>query len=261
MTKISAATFAAQAEQFLGRPYSEMDCRELINRMLRSCGVNASYKGSNALWRDMAWTGTPEEAVKAFGGVPVGALIYILEEDGGEVARGYTDGLGNASHVGVKTGTGQGAIHSSASRGCVCESAFSDKTVKNGGWNRVGLLKQVNYGMEQPSEQTTVSSSDTAVVTAPSGSTVNLRRSASKASALVDRIPLHETVTLRGPEMGGWYPVRWGKKEGWVMAEYLRVSGAGAVPNWQVIFEGLRREEAEALAAAHPSYPSRIEGR
>ena len=60
--------------------------------------------------------------------------------------RGYKDGLGNASHVGVVTGAGKGVIHASASRGCVCESEFKGKTIPNGGWNRVGLMKQLDYG-------------------------------------------------------------------------------------------------------------------
>ena len=38
------------------------------------------------------------------------------------------------------------AIHSGKSRGRVCGSEFHGKTVKNGGWNRVGLwLKEVDY--------------------------------------------------------------------------------------------------------------------
>ena len=291
MANTSAATFAAQAEQFLGRPYSEIDCRELVNRMLKACGLTGSYKGSNALWRDMAWTGTPEEAVKRFGSVPVGALVYILDFDGGEVLRGYTDGLGNASHVGVVTGTGKGVIHASYSKECVCESEFKGKTIPNEGWNRVGLMKQLDYGISIPasSEQTSasqtdkqpeVTSSSTAVTVAPSGSTVNLRKSASKSAALVERIPLGQTVTLRGPEAGGWYPVRWGKKEGWVMAEFLRVDNPGQAPNvpapsvptteddtdetytsYAVIFYDLTREQAEALQADAPMYKSRIEGR
>lgn len=266
MANTSAAVFAAQAEQFLGRPYSEIDCRELINRMLGACALAGSYKGSNALWRDMAWTGTPEEAVKRFGSVPVGALVYILDFDGGEVLRGYTDGLGNASHVGVVTGTGKGVIHASASRGCVCESEFKGKTIPNGGWNRVGLMKQLDYGAVGAGT-VEVTSSDTAVTVAPSGSTVNLRKSASKSAALIERIPLGQAVTLRGPELGGWYPVRWGKKEGWVMAEFLRVDGGQAkVPeagysSYALCVYDLTYEQAVKLQEELGAYRTRVEGR
>ena len=92
------------------------------------------------MWRELcSWTGTPEECKAKFGGVPKGALLFILENDGGERARGYYDGLGNASHIGVYTGIGQGAVHASSSKGKVCESKFAGKTIRNGGWNRSGL--------------------------------------------------------------------------------------------------------------------------
>ena len=85
------------------------------------------------------------------------------------------DGIGNASHIGIKTGRtqeqmlqaglkriaakypdrkteraaaqrafrnkvgfGSGAIHSSKTRGCIASSRFANRTI-SGGWNRVGL--------------------------------------------------------------------------------------------------------------------------
>lgn len=98
------------------------------------------------MWRDMAWKGTPEECKKKFGCIPVGAWLYIVSDNGGEVARGYRDGLGNAEHVGVYTGETLGAVHASASRGKVADSTFEGKTIRNGGWNQVGLCKLLDYG-------------------------------------------------------------------------------------------------------------------
>lgn len=143
----TAALFAAQAEKYLGTPYDELDCQALMEAMLQDVGVRKNWAGSNAMFRDMAWVGTPEECVSRYGGIPVGAWLYILEQDGGEPAKYKADGIGNASHVGVYTGSGKGAIHASASRGEVCESAFSGKTIRNGGWNRVGLCKLLDYGL------------------------------------------------------------------------------------------------------------------
>ena len=77
--------------------------------------------------------------------IPNGAFLFILEQDGGEPAKYRADGIGNASHMGIKTGIGEGAIHSSKSRGCVCTSVFRDKSI-NGGWNRVGLWDAIDYG-------------------------------------------------------------------------------------------------------------------
>lgn len=143
-----AEEFAAQAAKYLSTPYAEMDCQALMEAMLRDIGICKNWAGSNAMYRDMAWVGTPEECKKRFGCIPVGAWLFILEQDGNEPNKYKADGIGNASHVGVKTGEGLGAIHASASRGEVAESKFADKTIPNGGWNRVGLCKLLDYGLD-----------------------------------------------------------------------------------------------------------------
>ena len=259
-----------------------MDCGDLINARLSEVGVETRYKGSNALWRDVAWRGTPEEAVAAFGSVPVGALLFIVEHDGGEVSRGYHDDLGNASHVGVKTGTGKGAIHSSASRGGVFESEFRDKTVRNGGWNAVGLLKQIDYDRHLPGEQPAtenlpakeeqqpstpaVNAAAYAMVTASSGSTVKMRAKPSRKCDLYWDVPVGATVEIRGPETKGWYPVRYGGRDGYMMSEFLKIEqeSAPSVPEddepsrgvspsgYAVEIYDLTHEQAKAIKAQYP---------
>ena len=131
----------------LGTPYREMDCQAFIEWCLRQCGLKKDLAGSNAWYREVMKNGTvmtPEECVKQLGKVPAGAFLFIHAFDGGEEKRGYRDGLGNASHIGIVTGKGEGAIHSSSSRGCVAESRFRGKTIR-GGWNRVGLWNKVRY--------------------------------------------------------------------------------------------------------------------
>ena len=133
----------------LGTPYKEMDCQAFIEWCLRKCGLNKDLAGSNAWYREVMKNGaimTPEECVKQLGCVPKGAFLFIHAFDGGEEKRGYHDGLGNASHIGICTGTqGEGAIHSSSRWGCVTESKFKGKSI-NGGWNKVGLwTKEVAY--------------------------------------------------------------------------------------------------------------------
>ena len=145
MSKPTALTFAQQGDKYLDTPYSKMDCQKLYEQMLADVGVKQDRKGSNAWYRAMDWTGTPEECMKAFGQIPIGATLFIWTNDGGEVARGYRDGKGNASHIGVFIGRNTGAIHSSASRGKVAYSNFKCKTIK-GGWNRVGLTRLLSYG-------------------------------------------------------------------------------------------------------------------
>ena len=145
MGKPTGEALAKAGEKYLGRKYGEMDCQAFAERCLRDVGVNLNLAGSNAWYRKMTWVGTPEECRARFGVIPNGAFLFILEQDGGEPAKYRKDGIGNALHMGIKTGTGEGAIHSSKSRGCVCTSVFRDKSI-NGGWNRVGLWDAIDYG-------------------------------------------------------------------------------------------------------------------
>ena len=135
--------------KYLGTPYSQMDCQAFVEKCLSDCGLRKDLPGSNAWFREVYRDGvvlTPEECKKQYGCVPKGAFLFILEFDGKEPEKYKADGLGNASHIGICTmPRGEGAIQSSASRGCVAESKFNGKTIKNGGWNRVGLWSKVTY--------------------------------------------------------------------------------------------------------------------
>ena len=88
MSKPTALTFAQQGDKYLDTPYSEMDCQKFYERMLADVGVKKDLKGSNAWYRAMDWTGTPEECMKTFGQIPIGATLFIWQDDGGEEARG-----------------------------------------------------------------------------------------------------------------------------------------------------------------------------
>ena len=83
MGRISALEFSLAGDKYLGRPYSEMDCQAFAERCMADCGYRKNLAGSNAWYRECVnhgWVGTPEECVKAFGCVPKGALLFILEQ-------------------------------------------------------------------------------------------------------------------------------------------------------------------------------------
>lgn len=227
--------------KYLGTPYSTMDCQAFVERCLLDCGLNKNLAGSNAWFREVYRNGvimTPEDCVKQLGTVPKGAFLFILNHDGKEPEKYKPDGLGNASHIGLVTGRGEGAIHSSSSKGCVCESKFKNKSI-SGGWNRVGLWDQVSYdysggGTPTPTPTPTPEPEpepvyETAIATAPSGKYVNIRKMPSKASALVDRVPLRDavTVTSHGSE---WCKVKWKQKAGYMMTMYLSFDGTDPEP-------------------------------
>ena len=144
---VTALSFSRQGAKYIGWPYIVMDCQAFVERCLLDAGLDRNLAGSNAWYREMDWTGTPEECTALFGAVPKGAFLFILEHNGKEPDKYKPDGLGNASHIGICTGTGLGAIHSSYTRGGVYESVFTGRTI-NGGWNRVGLWRELDYGDE-----------------------------------------------------------------------------------------------------------------
>ena len=274
---VKAAELAQAGFKYIGRSYEEMDCQKFVERCLKDCGNSTDLPGSNAWYRKMTWTGTPEECRKKFGSVPAGAFLFILEHDGKEPEKYRGDGIGNASHIGIVTGTGEGAIHSSHSRGGVCESKFKGKTIPNGGWNRVGLWKEVDYG---PSvnwllgwdDETTGTGGTTgggeeaqmqekATAWAESGSTVNMRKRASTDAGLLDRVPIGDEVTIL-EKIGDWCRVRWNGRIGYIMTQFLKTDGteggtgggtaegdaggAEAESDGEILLS-LTREEREAL--------------
>lgn len=249
MAKPLASTFALKGSKYLGMDYDDIDCQALVEAMLRDVGVKQNWRGSNAMYRDMAWVGTPEECKAKFGRVPVGALIYILEASG-EPAMYQGDGVGNASHVGVKTGIGLGAIHSSESKGGVAESAFNDKTIKNGGWNRVGICKLLDYGSDieeaiygQNEEIGTVTR--TAIVKTQGGR-LNLRSAPDLTAERVGSIPNGAEVTVLGYSGPEWANVSYGGVVGYAATAYLIASSAAA----DEVAVTITREAAEVLLAA-----------
>jgi len=258
---ILASELAKAGFRYLGRSYQEMDCQKFVEKCLSDIGIRKDLPGSNAWYRKMTWRGTPEECRKRFGGIPAGAFLFILEMDGGERKRGYTDGLGNASHIGLVTGQGQGAIHSSQSRGGVFESSFKGKSIR-GGWNRVGLWDALSYGekvdriltgtgtsTEAPNEggshgtETPAGSGDSpasssnvsclserseepgkAIVSAPNGGTVKLRNRASTQCGLYWDIPSGTEVQVL-KEGSRWWRIRALGRTGYMMREFLQTDG------------------------------------
>ena len=142
---VSAQKVSLMGDKYLGRTYSQMDCQAFVEQCLADAGLPVDLTGSNAWYRTMTWVGTPEECRAKFGSIPVGAFLYILEQNGKEPNQYKADGLGNASHIGIYIGRNSGAIHSSYSRGGVYYSYFAGSTI-NGGWNRVGLWTELDYG-------------------------------------------------------------------------------------------------------------------
>ena len=129
--------------------YDKMDCQAFVEAVLKDIGVRKAngtvydWKGSNSMYRNYySWRGTIEECIAKFGKIPVGAFVYIWKETGEEEV-GYTDRLGNCTHVGIYCGND-----------VVRDSTRSSKTGRNGvgtrtlqGFNRVTLCSALDYSV------------------------------------------------------------------------------------------------------------------
>ena len=136
---VSNLVYADQAEHggYLGIPYNKLDCQAFVERVLKDCGISKDWRGSNHMWRDaLSWKGTVKECIEQYGDVPVGAWLFTVRDDGGEVERGYHDNEGNAAHVGIRIQNG--AIHSTT--GGVQFCAFPAAR-----WTHVGFCKYIDY--------------------------------------------------------------------------------------------------------------------
>ena len=251
MKKASGADIAKAGFQYIGVPYSTLDCQAFVEKCLADCGIKKNLPGSNAWYREVAqngWVGTPEECVAKYGTVPKGAFLFILENDGKEPDKYKADGMGNASHIGIVTGQGKGAIHSSASRGCVCESEFHNKTIKGGGWNRVGLLDAVDYGINIPQPD----ARGTAVVNAENGLPVKMREKPSTLCRLYWEIPCGETVRVLDRD-NGWAHISHNGTDGYMQERFLLFNDN--TPQgvfYTVTIPHLSKSQADALKSQYP---------
>ena len=232
--KYNAEEFSMAGDQFLGRSYEEMDCQALVERMMAAVGYNRDLGGSNSWYRECrsnGWTGTPEVCVREFGSVPKGALLFIRDDVSTSTPGKFRDdGIGDITHMGVKTGRGDGAIHSSHTKGCVCTSKFRDRTIPNGGWNRVGLLDVFDYGNvrnggDEKGADTCSENGESIkmmkqmYVVGPNNETVNLRKKPD--GALIERIRTGEAAEVL-EEGATWCKVKVGDRTGWMMTEFLQ---------------------------------------
>ena len=130
MIQAEAAIRAARG--LIGTAYSELDCINLIKKVIRTCaGGDRRYTtaGTNALWnsfdsapkyRDLTWRQA------GISGAKPGMLAFMGV------------GTGDVSHTGLVTERGT-VIHSSKSRGGVVETALAAKA----GWNGLGVHRMI----------------------------------------------------------------------------------------------------------------------
>lgn len=129
---IKTAEALRTARGLLGTSYDELDCINLIKKVIRvSAGGEKSYTtaGTNALWESDANSAKYRDLTWKQGGVS-GAKSGMLAFMG--------VGTGDVNHVGLVTERGT-VVHSSKSRGGVVETELTEKN----GWNGLGKHRMI----------------------------------------------------------------------------------------------------------------------
>lgn len=246
---ISIALLVESFREILGWPYklggtnqNGIDCSGAFVRGYRQQGQSI-YHGSNRIIRAYC-----EDAftIESASDLKIGMAIYKQRTDLSRMkaeykpgGRYYNPALPNDYyHIGLVTSVNPLRIINATTPVAREETRLSN-------WTVAAYLIAANYS-EQPTQE------KTAIVTARTGSTVNLRRSASLSAPILTRVPLGQAVTITG-DTGQWSQVRYQSYNGYMMTEFLSEGSEGdeneVCDLGELIALRKRVEELEAMIA------------
>ena len=197
------------------------DCIGLIIGALERGGIKwPGIHGTNWTIRNMM-----QDVTKVIGTADFapGMLVFKSREPGEKgyaLPDRYDDDPDQRDyyHVGVV----RSALHTRIVH-CTSPGGMKEDT-RLGAWAWVGRLKGVDYEVdEKPVEDAPAIGS--AVVTAQSGGTVNMRSKPSRESDIITRVPIGSEVEVVSND-GEWARIR-NPVEGYMMSQYLEEGGVG----------------------------------
>ena len=204
---IQAEEAIRAARALIGTPYSELDCINLIKKVIRTApGGDKNYTtaGTNDLWnsdsksakyRDLTWK---QEGIS---GAKAGMLAFMGV------------GTGDVSHTGLVTERGT-VIHSSKSRGGVVETALTAKA----GWNGLGVHRMIEVA-----ENADAAPTGTAyVICAQTG--LRMRKRPDVRGEYMQMLP-DGAVIVALETRAGWIKTTYKGYTGWVSGEYCCKAG------------------------------------
>ena len=231
MIETSEAIRTARA--LIGTPYSELDCINLIKKVIRTApGGDKNYTtaGTNDLWnsdsksakyRDLTWK---QEGIS---GAKAGMLAFMGV------------GTGDVSHTGLVTERGT-VIHSSKSRGCVVETELTEKR----GWNGLGKHRMIQAGEQMSndeSKQDTKYAAGNYVISYDNG--LRLRKCPSLTGAYMLTMPCGAKLTVTEVD-GVWGKVTYKGHQGWCSLAYCDKVGTRdeTGENEQIVIRAMRQQ-------------------
>lgn len=197
------------ARALIGTPYSELDCINLIKKVIRTApGGDKRYTtaGTNELWnsfdsapkyRHLIWRQS------GISGAKPGMLAFMGV------------GTGDVSHTGLVTERGT-VLHSSKSRGCVVETELTEKH----GWNGLGKHRMIAVQDNNAEGGETMFGNATVNITS---GYLNIREGASTRSKIIAKAENGTRVNIIREAGGtGWvFGVLESGEAGYMSSEYL----------------------------------------
>ena len=211
MVKAKDAIAAARA--LIGTPYSELDCINLIKKVIRTApgGVPGyTTAGTNTLWDSINSSAKYRDLTErheGLAGIPAGALPF---------KRYGTDAY---DHVGIATGEGT-VIHSSSVNG---RGVVETPLTASEGWDCWGVHRYIETAQAAPERQEeAVVSYKAQVKLQKEDSTLNVRSEPSKSGSRIGRIGHGAVVTVQAEFDNGWKFISYGDgQSGYVDGSFL----------------------------------------
>jgi hypothetical protein len=212
---IKASDAIRVARSLIGTPYSEIDCINLIKKVIRTAPGGAkdyTTAGTNTLWdsyessgkyRDLTWRQSGIAGAKA------GMLAF------------KTASLNDVSHVGIVTSDGT-VIHSSSTYGG--RGVVETPLTASEGWTLLGIHKHIDVAESAAERQeTAVTAYKAQVVLSDESSTLNVRNEPGRGGDIINKLFNGQHVTVQAAFENGWVFVTYGDsgKSGYVSGEYI----------------------------------------
>lgn len=224
---IQVDSLIAVFRNILGWPYVSpgtndsrgIDCSGAFVYAYRKLGKSI-YHGSNRIIREYCWGVKP---VTTTAGLKKGMAIFKAKENTNGMSSIYKPrgSYYNAAlphdyyHIGIVASVSPLQIINATKPYARIDSDLSK-------WHAVGYLNAVDYtGGEEGDGGNDLPSPATALVHAPSGGTVNLRKRPDKASIVMVRVPIGKKVNVLKIENDTWWQITYQKYTGYMMSEFL----------------------------------------
>ena len=211
------------------------DCSGLFKWAFRKLGSDIAH-GSNSIWDKYT--------------VSRGRLINGHKVSGYDLLPGtavFTSTGERHNHIGLYIGNDT-VIEAQGAEAGVVTSSISNKK-----WTHWGELMYVEYDSEKREEKPVMLKATVVLPEGASGSTVNLRSSTNKSSAIICKVPVGSTVDVE-TDLGLWCCVVYGNNRGYMMSNYLEYDGQDGESG-----DAITPEECEKIETALTTIEEQIE--